>query len=293
MKADDKNLLLEVKISDEVPPELMGDPARLGQILTNLGSNAIKFSERGYVRIQVELESVDSGRIEVSFEVSDAGVGIDQEQLENIFQPFIQADSSTTRKFGGTGLGLVISKNLIEMMGGMISVSSNPGQGSSFRFTALFKPVKKMVESKIMSTMIEDQYKAAIDKLNGLRALLVEDNIMNQQVAKTLLSRNGVEVDLAEDGLQAVDMVQQGSYDFVLMDCQMPIMDGYQATLHIRQIPELNNLPIIALTANVMTEDVKRIVEVGMDDYIPKPVDVRKMFITIANCVSRKTSQVS
>ena len=120
--------------------------------------------------------------------------------------------------------------------------------------------------------------------------MLVEDNVMNQQVATILLSRNGVEVDIAEDGQQAVDMVQQYSYDFVLMDCQMPIMDGYEATLNIRQILDLKNLPIIALTANVMTEDVKRIVEVGMDDYISKPVDVRQMFITIANCISEKTS---
>ncbi len=140
---------------------------------------------------------------------------------------------------------------------------------------------------------IEDQYKAAIEKLNGLQALLVEDNVMNQQVAKKLLSRNGVEVDIAEDGQQAVDMVQQDSYDLVLMDCQMPIMDGYEATLNIRQMQGLKNLPIIALTANVMTEDVKRIVEVGMDDYISKPVDVRKMFITIAKCISEKTSKVS
>lgn len=137
---------------------------------------------------------------------------------------------------------------------------------------------------------VEDQYKAAIEKLNGLQVLLVEDNVMNQQVATILLSRNGVEVDIAEDGQQAVDMVQQYSYDFVLMDCQMPIMDGYEATLNIRQILDLKNLPIIALTANVMTEDVKRIVEVGMDDYISKPVDVRQMFITIANCISEKTS---
>ena len=137
---------------------------------------------------------------------------------------------------------------------------------------------------------VEDQYKAAIEKLNGLQVLLVEDNVMNQQVATILLSRNGVEVDIAEDGQQAVDMVQQYCYDFVLMDCQMPIMDGYEATLNIRQILDLKNLPIIALTANVMTEDVKRIVEVGMDDYISKPVDVRQMFITIANCISEKTS---
>lgn len=295
LKADEKNLTIEVHISDEVPQRLMGDPERLGQILMNLGSNAVKFTEQGYIKIVVGLIASGPNRIEVSFEVSDTGAGITQPQLEKLFQPFIQADSSTTRKFGGTGLGLVISQNLIEMMDGKISVSSQLGQGSSFKFSLIFLPAEAIDDTKAIDpkTAIEAEYIKAIAQLKGHRALLVEDNIMNQQVAKTLLSRNGVEVDLAEDGQQAVDMVQQDSYDFVLMDCQMPIMDGYQATLNIRQMPDLKNLPIIALTANVMTKDVKRVVEVGMDDYISKPVDVRKMFITIANCISEKTSQVS
>ncbi|MDH5354259.1 MAG: ATP-binding protein [Gammaproteobacteria bacterium] len=290
LKADEKSLTLEVQISDDVPRNLMGDPSRLGQILMNLGSNAIKFTEQGHVRILVDLVASEADRVEVSFEVSDTGIGIAQAQLEKLFQPFIQADSSTTRKFGGTGLGLVISRNLIEMMGGKISVSSQPGQGSSFKFSLIFILAENIDTMSAMGSkvILEEEYKSAVDRLTGLRALLVEDNVMNQQVAKTLLTRNHVEVDIAEDGQQAVDLVQQSSYDFVLMDCQMPVMDGYQATLNIRQITEQEYLPIIALTANVMTEDVKRMAEVGMDDYIPKPVDVRKMFITIANCVSEK-----
>ena len=429
LKTEDKGLELLFHVAPDIPPGLIGDPLRLGQILVNLGNNAVKFTEHGEVVIIIEKSAEDAQGIELYFRVRDTGIGMTPEQCAKLFQPFSQADSSTTRRYGGTGLGLAISRNLVEQMGGRIWVVSTPGQGSEFHFTARFglqdgtvaaprlsrevlqtmrvlvvddnacareitasialslglqvetaadgaaalavvasaerqhpynlvlidwkmpqmdgietlrrlheraflqvpatimvtaygreealgeaercgvalrsvltKPVMAsqlldaigrtldhigLVEHQ--SGLIGQDAQAAMQQLVGARLLLVEDNELNQELALELLRHAGVVVVLATNGQEALDVLEHDAgFDCVLMDCQMPVMDGYEATRRIRAHPALRHLPVIAMTANAMAGDRQRALATGMNDYIAKPLDVGNMFRTIARWVGAR-----
>ncbi len=433
MKAEDKGLELLFNASPDVPTALRGDPLRLGQILINLGNNAVKFTEAGEIVVGIEKVSENGEGVELHFWVKDSGIGMTPEQCAKMFQSFSQADASTTRKYGGTGLGLAISKNLVEAMGGRIWVESEAGKGSSFHFhvklgvqtdpqarrmfkadellgvrvlvvddnasareilstmarsfglevdvawdgaqalqmvaqadkktlpydlvlmdwkmpvmdgvetvrqlqhehlsqvptvimvtaygrdeamgnaqqrgvmlhTVLTKPVtastllEAIGETLGMGLVVETRssekagtHSEAMAKLAGARVLLVEDNEMNQELALELLANAGVEVVLANHGQEALDILAKDSqFDGVLMDCQMPVMDGYAATRAIRQNPQFKDLPILAMTANAMTGDREKVLEAGMWDHIAKPLNVGEMFATIAKWIKPKSGE--
>ncbi len=262
------------QIHEDVPMIVGGDPTRLRQVLMNLLGNAIKFTQKGEIILRVEpTETLDS-QIRIRFEVKDTGIGISEEACKRLFQPFIQADTSTTRKFGGTGLGLAISKQLVEMMGGEIGVISKPGEGATFWFTVLFE------ERSITDPALEEERAAAavsayIESANSrpARILLVEDNPVNQQIALVQLQKLGHSVRAASNGSDALGAFENETFDLILMDCQMPVMDGYEATAEIRSREgDLGHIPIIAMTANAMQGDRERCLEAGMDDYISKPI---------------------
>ena len=425
-KSQEKNVELLLETSSNVPFELIGDPLRLGQILINLVGNAVKFTTNGEVLVRSELESEEADRVTLRFTVKDTGIGMTQSEIDKLFIPFTQADSSITRKFGGTGLGLTISKRLIEMMNGKISVESSPGLGSRFSFTADFikankkdsasqkefdvpkglrviivdadersqSVLKSYLESfgfdvsiagnereamrslriankedrpfrlAIIDLKLKDQdgaelarelramtdlsinpkillvgrygakavlsrdydqivdgilekpilqgrllhaiaktfgldgnstgryssigaqfNKAMISQVQGARLLLVEDNEINHQVAKELLESYGITVSIAEDGVEAIERINQEKFDGVLMDVQMPVMDGITATREIRKDPRFVNLPIIALTANVLVREQSEILAAGMNDHIGKPIDPDKLVATLARWI--------
>lgn len=411
LRAQHKGLELVVRMEPDVPRYLIGDPLRLGQVLTNLVNNAVKFTDEGEVIITVSQVKHQQDMTELEFKVRDTGVGMTQVQLNNLFESFSQADSSTTRKYGGTGLGLAISKRLIEMMGGKIYVETKPGAGSEFCFKAHFgvsvAPVKHAMAKKdhlqglrvltvddnanwreilrkqleafefevvaaksgevalqllvqgdrfdlilldwnlsgidgletarriknmelgedtpktimltafghedliqqvsdtginsflikpvspsvlfdsivevlgyitsVISTHGPINIKASCEQLQGIQVLLVEDNLFNQDVARELLEQEGVEVTIANNGREAIDKMELNQFHVVLMDLQMPVMDGIEATGMIRQDPVYNDLPILAMTANVMSGDRKRCLEAGMNDHIGKPIDPREL----------------
>jgi CheY-like chemotaxis protein len=433
MKTEDKGLELLFNCAPDVPTALIGDSLRLGQVLINLGNNAVKFTESGEIVVGIEKVAEDAQGIELHFWIKDTGIGMTPEQCGKMFQSFSQADASTTRKYGGTGLGLAISKNLVELMNGRIWVESEAGKGSSFHFHARFgvqqDPMARKVvrpeellglrvlvvddnasAREILSTMARiygmevdaawdglealdliaaaeknqlpydvvfmdwkmphmdgvetvqhiqsehlsktpaiimvtaygreeavdsanqrgvvlntvltkpvtatalleavgevlgkrlvsdgrpvekaSNYDESMSKLRGARVLLVEDNGMNQELAMELLNQAGVEVVLANNGLEAVEILARDSaFDGVLMDCQMPVMDGYTATREIRKNPAFKDLPIIAMTANAMAGDKEKVIAAGMWDHIAKPLNVGDMFSTIAKWVKPKNPQ--
>jgi len=432
LRAEDKGLELLFDTASDVPTALIGDPMRLGQILTNLSTNAIKFTEKGEIVVMARLKQRAEGTALLQFTIRDSGIGLTPEQQAKLFQAFSQADSSTTRKYGGTGLGLTISKKLTELMGGSIWVESTPGKGSDFHFTASFgtqeavagqgikyrelsglrvmvvddneiardvlsslvlnfgievdafadgvsalealakqepghRPydlvfmdwympgmdgiecvhklqhelnmaipavimvtahsreealaaaeikkieLKSMLSKPVTSSTLMDaianalghrieredrkddsvDYNAALIKLRGAHLLVVEDNEINQQVALELLADNGITAEIANNGKEALDMLNKAAFDGVLMDVQMPVMDGYTATREIRRLKRFEQLPVIAMTANVMSGDREKGEAAGMNDFIGKPINVKEMFLTIAKWVKpevRKTA---
>jgi CheY-like chemotaxis protein len=217
------------------------------------------------------------------FYVKDNGIGLTPEQQARLFQPFSQADDSTTRKYGGTGLGLAISKQLVEMMNGNIWIESEFGKGSTFHFTV------EMQEQKNTGTVVAPDAPASlaetIARLQGARILVVEDNEINQEIAIALLEMSGLVVTAANNGQEALDLLESREFDGVLMDCQMPVMDGYEATRQIRQQERFKHLPIIALTANAMEGDKEKVLEVGMNDHIAKPIDLNAMLATMGQWI--------
>jgi PAS domain S-box-containing protein len=257
-----KHLSLQCRIDRSLPRFMRGDPTRLRQVLLNLGSNAVKFTEFGGILISGDGEEKSSGEWLVHFHISDTGIGIPSGKLERIFQPFSQADSSTTRTFGGSGLGLAISKHLVELMGGTITVNSRPGQGSNFSFSVVGK------EASSAETAGEIPSPAKLPQ--GLHVLLVEDNSVNQKVAVAILNKLGCEVTVAANGAEAVASLSGNLFDVVLMDCQMPVMDGYEATRHLRS--QGMKIPVIAMTASAMKGDRERCLAAGMSDYLSKPI---------------------
>jgi len=274
-KASEKGLTLTSKVHDNVFDIVYGDPVRLRQILTNLIGNAIKFTDSGTVHINTELIKQKNDKICVlRFEVCDTGIGLVQEQKEGIFDTFSQADSSTTRKYGGTGLGLTISRQLVELMDGEIAVSSELDHGACFWFTvSLQVPVNQEIA---ISEYQQEQLKIDSNpRQYGCRVLLAEDNITNQIVAEGMLELYGCKVDLAVNGREASQAVRDQRYDLILMDCQMPELDGYSATNEIREFEKqtgVSRTPIVALTAHAMDGDRERCLVAGMDDYLSKPL---------------------
>jgi signal transduction histidine kinase/ActR/RegA family two-component response regulator len=266
VRASEKGLRFTCRTAGEAADTVIGDRTRLQQILFNLAGNAIKFTERGEVEIQLHT-TVEDGQASLEFAVMDTGIGIPPVTLERLFQPFVQADSSMARRFGGTGLGLSISKRLVELMGGRIWAESELRKGSLFSF-AVCLPLAKEAAAERPTPV------AQIAKPHGpLRILLAEDNLANQKLAKYILKSRGHVVDVAEDGQKAVDLAAQNSYDVILMDVQMPVMDGLEATAAIRRRDEgMKRVPIIALTAHAMSGDREQCLAAGMDSYLSKPV---------------------
>jgi two-component system, sensor histidine kinase and response regulator len=271
-QAQAKGLKLAIDVQEQVPRVAMGDPHRIRQCLLNLMGNAIKFTRHGQVDVAVSAGDLRDGRTMVRFEVRDTGIGIAPESVKSLFHPFVQADSSTTRHFGGTGLGLSIVRGLVEMMGGQVGAHSQPGTGSTFWFVLPMMGVSATASRKPVS----DAHWAA-RRFRG-KVLLVEDNAVNQKVAQRFLERLGCEVELAENGEQCIRAWERGKFDVVLMDIQMPVMDGYTATRVIREKECVDrHTPIVALTANAMTGQLERCLSAGMDGLLTKPVAIERL----------------
>nr|WP_320191613.1 ATP-binding protein [uncultured Desulfobacter sp.] len=291
IKAKNKGLKVRYNIHPQIPMALMGDPMRLGQILLNLCNNAVKFTDRGgeiIVSVAMEDDKDKGNQVKLRFSVKDSGIGMSRDEQKNLFQPFSQADTSITRKYGGTGLGLAISTQLVQMMGGRMWVESESELGSTFYFTVLLGKQEEQPTSfnfKNQKSHTPEKVTEAMDKLRGARVLLVEDNEINQELAMVLLMNNSIQVDCVFNGQQAIERLGQKHYDGILMDCQMPVMDGYTATQKIRQNPEFEKLPIIAMTAHAMVGDRQKSIDAGMNDYISKPLNVDKMFMTMAQWI--------
>ncbi len=279
---------LKVDIDPEVPTWLRADPTRLRQILYNLVGNAIKFTENGTVKIREHYTPRPDGGGELKVEVSDTGIGIPPDAQSTLFERFKQADSSTTRTYGGTGLGLAISKQLVELLGGEIGVESTPGQGSTFWFTIACQPGQPVAPDRGLSLAGQ-----AAD-LEPLRILVAEDNAVNQALFASMLRRAGHSVEIVDNGRLAVNAVQAKTYDIVLMDVQMPEMDGPTATLCIRAlVPPLSEIPIVAVTANAMMEQRKEYLAAGMDEIVIKPIDPGLLFAAIDRATGRSETAVT
>ena len=275
--ARDKNLLLKIEIDQNVPSRVIVDSGRIRQILINLVGNGIKFTEEGHVLVEVSAEPRHDSRYDVKFSVQDTGIGIPKAKQGVIFEQFTQADYSTTRNFGGTGLGLAICRQLVEIMGGKLGVESTEGEGSNFWFVL---PLAEDISASppqqdpgITELSVPGDEVSDVD-LDHTLVLLAEDNPINQVFAKKVLEKMGFQVDVAANGQEAVDKVKLAPYKMVFMDCQMPVLDGYQATQEIRALGnEFKDLPIIAITANAMAGDREQCLMAGMNDYIAKPVN--------------------
>jgi signal transduction histidine kinase/DNA-binding response OmpR family regulator len=279
LRAGEKGLALLCDLAPTLPEMVRGDSGRLRQIILNLVSNAIKFTNNGEVTLKAELERREQDELTLRFTISDTGIGIAQEKLESIFSPFTQADSSTTRKYGGTGLGLTISARLASMMGGRISVESELGRGSRFCLVVRMEALAKTIEYDTITVADSSRSKEALpDGVTGrreLRILLAEDNRVNQAVASRILAKLGHILVIANNGLEAIEQLKQQAFDLVLMDVQMPEMDGILATKVIREQEKSTHLhiPIIAMTAHAMTGDRARCLAAGMDGFVAKPIN--------------------
>jgi len=302
VQAYKKNIDMRCEISPDVPVILKGDPNRLRQVLVNLLGNAVKFTDRGSVRLKVSLSSVERSDTEAGasasllFSVIDTGVGIPDEKLEDIFELFTQVDGSSTRKFGGTGLGLSISKSLVKMMGGDIQVSSEAGSGSTFSFAAEFgTDIETITDSDVsVIELKEDPAFSSTESDKRTRILLVEDNLMNQNVAVHMLEKEGFAVSVAGNGREAIEMLKGNKFPLVLMDIQMPEMDGIEATRIIRGTKDGSldpAVPVIALTAHVFREDKERCLDAGMDGFIAKPFKKQDIMDEIGHFLEKPGSK--
>ena len=292
--ANEKKLHLEGRIRDHVPDRVVGDPDRLRQVLLNLIGNAMKFTEQGGVTVRIEVESAMDASVTLQFSVSDTGIGIAQEKQQIIFEAFRQADGSTTRKYGGSGLGLAICSRLVELMGGSIRVESEAGRGSTFYFTALFGLARQMEEGGPTDGTSLQNMVAAVGTVEAtgapgrcLNILLAEDNAINQRVAARLLEQRGHRVVIAASGRAALDAAASEQFDVILMDVQMPDLDGIEATTILREREKLAGTytPIVALTAYTMKGDRERCLDAGMDAYVNKPIEAVK-FIQVVEATA-------
>ena len=291
-KAEEKNLKFSLNVNSSVPLNFVGDSLRIGQILLNLTSNAVKFTNNGEIRVDIQLISKSNDIAIVKFSVKDSGIGLRPEELDTLFEAFTQADASTTRNFGGTGLGLCISKNLANMLDGDIEVESIYGQGSTFSLCLplnIYTGESKHTDISIMEVNEKKAFsKEKFDLIKGAHILLVEDNIINQQLAYTILNDENFIVTVASNGEEALKLIEFRNFDIVLMDLQMPVMGGIEATQKIRTQKRFKNLPVIAMTADVMEEAKNEALQAGLNDYISKPIDVNELFNLLIKWIKPK-----
>jgi signal transduction histidine kinase/DNA-binding NarL/FixJ family response regulator len=303
-----KGLHIHARVPEDIPQFLRGDAHRLRQVLTNLAGNAIKFTERGVVTLDAALAGEAAGTVTLRFAVTDTGIGIRPDRAQALFSPFVQADTSTTRKYGGTGLGLAISKQLVDLMGGKIGLESREGEGSTFWFTAVFETTpESILESTIEPASAVEQTSAGEvadggfvpgfvpprvkAKGHAARILLAEDNPTNQAVALAQLKLLGYKADAVANGAEALEALQHGTYDLVLMDSEMPTMDGYEATRRIRESSH-SHIPIIGVTAHAMSSDRDRCLREGMNGFLSKPVDLQLLAEVLERWIPRIDHQV-
>jgi CheY-like chemotaxis protein len=279
-----------IKFSSHLTPGMydtfIGDPLRLRQILTNLLHNAVKFTERGEVTLTINEQQRSEESMRLKFEVSDTGIGISREQQRHLLEPFHQADASITRKFGGTGLGLSISQRLLEIMGSTLELQSTPDEGSSFSFSLLLplaeEPSAATTDAATDQSTSLDELKAKLSTICGARVLLVEDNKVNQMIAAKLLEKvAGLDLVIAANGEEALHKLDTDQFELVLMDLQMPVMDGYEATRKIRANRVYDELPVVAMTAHTMEEERAKCLAVGMNDHVAKPIVVEELFAAL------------
>lgn len=284
LQAEEHCLNFEVLVDPEIPEGLIGDPVRLTQIINNLVSNALKFTVKGSVVVGLSLKAQTENLVHISFTVTDTGIGIDPDLKAYIFESFTQASADTTRKFGGTGLGLAITKGLVELQGSEIFVESILGEGSKFYFDLAFKKSTKKTGYGYVTPTLE------FDSLAGYRILLAEDNEINKVVASKFMKKWDLEIDHAGNGAEALEKVIEKEYDMVLMDLQMPKMDGYTASRAIRDLPgaRFKELPIIALTASVLAEINRKVLDAGMNDYVSKPFNPMELYTKITQYIRGK-----
>jgi signal transduction histidine kinase/CheY-like chemotaxis protein len=289
-KAQEKGLELLEKIDDELPDVLIGDSLRVEQILLNLLSNAVKFTAAGRIELCAAVQAREAQRVCLTLEVKDTGIGLSAEEITQLFKPFSQADASMTRKFGGTGLGLAICKRLVELMGGEIGVESTPRQGSTFWFVVSLNKREIDIAPPVQTFASLTAEQRLRTEYAGSRILLAEDEPINQEVSCGLLEDTGLVVDLAEDGLQALELAKQNTYALILMDMQMPHMNGVDATKAIRALPAYAQTPILAMTANAFNEDRQVCLNAGMNDHIAKPVNPDRLYKTLLAWLEKRAN---
>ena len=281
-----KNLELNLRLSQDIPDLMVGDMEKVKRVLTSLIDNAIRFTEKGKITVRVQISYQDGDHIEILFYVRDTGIGITSDQMISLFNPFWQADTTITRKYGGTGFGLALSKHLAKLLGGKLWAESEYEEGSTFYFTARFSlsdnlTLLPQIHNDTEAPPEEHQvYDGAYDPANAT-ILVVEDVEINQMVAEGLLTAMGFVVDIANNGQEALDMLDINNYSAILMDIQMPVLDGFAATEKIRQSEKYKNLPIIALSAHAMSEDREKSLAHGMNDHITKPIDPDELGATL------------
>ena len=286
--AKSKPVEVKLELDEAIPDKLMGDPNRVSQVVNNLFSNALKFTDSGAVTLIAKLVKSSNKGIDVEYCVQDSGIGMSAEVMERLFQPFTQADNSMSRKYGGTGLGLTISRQLVEAMGGKIWVESKPGEGSRFSFKVRYQPSLKIASQ----SKKRDSEEPIGKRLDGFKLLLVEDDPINQELAKYLIESEGADLSIADNGLEAVAAIEEAPFDLVLMDLQMPVCDGYTATIKVREHAEFDALPIVAMTANAASDVRDRCLEVGMNDFLTKPFIIEDLLQMIETyCKPRDAQQ--
>lgn len=293
-RAIDKGLRLEFHLDEELPQFVLGDSTRLIQVLLNLLSNAIKFTESGYVKLNIRVINKTLNEIYLKFEIKDTGIGIEKDRMDVVFQPFTQADHSITRKYGGTGLGLAISQKIVKEMGGVINVKSSYGEGSSFYFTISMQFVKKDNHPENVEksgpyagseseSLLQNYEESILQALTGMKILIVEDNELNIEIMEDILKFYRVDITTASNGQEAIDLLQKKmQFDGILMDIQMPVMDGLTAAQKIREMDNITQIPIIALTAGAFSVEKENALKAGMNDYVSKPVDVDRLIRLMA-----------
>jgi CheY-like chemotaxis protein len=284
-RARAKGLQLAVE-SGDFPPHLHGDATRLQQAVLNYATNALKFTDSGGVTLRAIVQDESAESVLVRFEVEDSGIGIAPEVLPRLFEVFEQADNSTTRKYGGTGLGLAINRRLAELMGGEVGVQSTPGVGSTFWLTARLQKNESRKESA--SAVVNDEAEQLIrQRHHNQRLLIVDDEPVNLEVARLFLEDSGLLIDTAKDGAEALRQAEKTAYALILMDMQMPILNGLEATVRIRALPGYRDTPILAMTANAFAEDRALCLKAGMNDFIGKPFDPDVLFSTLLSWLER------